>query len=101
VEVSYVEDDCGGKAFNKTWEVKVWGATEGDILDTLAHELTHVAQHVRERLYIFWDGSFEWEGQSLPADMPYKDRPCEREAWKAGHDLSVEYITMTELEATA
>jgi hypothetical protein len=100
VEVSWNEDAYGGRAFLPSWSVQVWGSDEDAILNALAHELTHIAQSMRYRYYPDWDGSVEWDGQTFPADMPYEDRPWEHDASKAGHGLSIEYITMSALDAT-
>jgi hypothetical protein len=54
----------------------------------LAHELIHLEQYDSGRLRVIKNGVVIWEGKEMNVlDIPYNDRPWEREAFKRQDDL--------------
>ena len=67
--------------------------TEVEKLKTLAHELVHVRQYVRNELN---DEMNTWKGRKIDSDsIPYDDQPWEVEANELGRLLYEQYTNKT------
>jgi predicted metallopeptidase len=54
----------------------------------ISHELIHLEQYDSGRLRVIGNGVVIWEGKEINVlDIPYNDRPWEREAFKRQDDL--------------
>ena len=54
----------------------------------ISHELIHLEQYDSNRLRVVGNGVVIWEGKEMNVlDIPYNDRPWEREAFKRQDDL--------------
>ena len=66
---------------------------EAEKLKTLAHELCHVRQYVRNELN---EAMNTWKGCKIDSDaIPYDDQPWEKEANKLGNELYERYTNKT------
>ena len=66
---------------------------EAEKLKTLAHELVHVRQYVRNELN---DEMNTWKGRKIDSDsIPYDDQPWEKEANELGNLLYERYTNKT------
>jgi predicted metallopeptidase len=54
----------------------------------ISHELIHLEQYDSDRLRVIGNGVVMWEGREINVlDIPYNDRPWEKEAFKRQDDL--------------
>lgn len=57
----------------------------GTLLSVLPHEMVHLKQHEEGRLQVIKGLGYVWEGDSaLYKEVPYDDRPYEKEAYVEG-----------------
>lgn len=63
---------------------------------TLAHEMVHAKQFAKGRLQTYMQGDTlinVWQGKVI--DLPYYNRPWEREAWRQERDLACRLFALT------
>ena len=59
-------------------------------MKSLAHELIHLKQYDSGRLRVIGSGVVIWEGNEVNVlDIPYNDRPWEKEAFQGQNELEI------------
>jgi len=86
--VSIEDYNLSGKPRDFLIEIK-HGLNQKDFLETIAHELVHIRQYVRNELN---EQMSYWRNVPVNArEIPYKDQPWEIEAEEIGKKLVEEY----------
>ena len=76
--------------------------TPGQVFQTLAHEMVHVAQYVSGDLYVVWNGESMdefWKGVHVPSSDDYMSLPWEEEAYRLGDELLQGLIEENDFES--